>query len=272
MQISVIIPTFNRAHTLKRALDSVLAQQYLPAEIIVVDDGSEDETQSLLEGYPNIVKFKQASNLGVSAARNTGIAEAKYLWLAFLDSDDEWLPEKLEKQVEAAEHYPEISIFHTDEIWIRNGKRVNAMKKHAKPDGWVYSASLPLCCVSPSSVLLHRKVLEQCGGFDTDFPACEDYDLWLRLFNQFPVKLIDEQLLVKYGGHKDQLSHQHWGMDRFRVKALDKILKSHALKGENRALTVQMLQEKCHILINGAEKRGHTELAEQYTALASRYA
>ena len=271
MIISVIIPTFNRAHTLARALDSVLAQIYLPKEIIVVDDGSNDETGVLLEKYPVIKYVKLAENSGVSHARNVGIEKASGDWIALLDSDDAWLPVKLAKQVAAVKQAPGVKIFHTDEIWIRNGTRVNPKIKHAKPDGWVYEASLALCCVSPSSVLMHRSVFEQCGLFDENLPACEDYDLWLRLFSRYPVKLINEPLLIKYGGHADQLSHQHWGMDRFRVRALARMLDTADLNKQDRRLTIAMLQRKCDILVTGAQKRGQVDSVDKYQTMAKHY-
>ena len=206
MKISVIIPCYNRAHTLSRALESVLGQTRQADQIIVVDDASTDETKALLSCYPMVETLFLSHNQGVSAARNAGLKHASHEWIALLDSDDEWLAEKLQRQVEAIAFNPDIRIFHTDEVWIRNGKRVNAMNKHAKPDGHAYQASLALCCVSPSSILMHRSVLDECGVFDESLPACEDYDLWLRLFHRYPVRLIDEALLIKYGGHEDQLS------------------------------------------------------------------
>jgi len=272
MNISVIIPTFNRAHSLPRTLDSVLAQSHPAFEVIVVDDASTDSTADLLDTYEHVKCVTFTQNQGVSAARNAGIRQASGEWIALLDSDDSWAIDKLARQVAAANREPEILIFHTDEIWIRNGVRVNPMGKHAKPDGWVYEASLALCCVSPSSILLHRSVLQQCGMFDESLPACEDYDLWLRLFSRFPVRLIDEMLVTKHGGHADQLSRQHWGMDRFRIKALSKILDGQNLNEHQQALTVDMLQQKCKVLINGARKRGNLARIQEYQSLAGRYA
>jgi glycosyltransferase involved in cell wall biosynthesis len=272
MKISVIVPTFNRAHTLRRALDSIVAQSYPACEVIVIDDASTDETAELLSDYEGVQNVKLTTNRGVSVARNVGIGLARGEWIALLDSDDSWAPEKLAMQVAAAEREPQIRIFHTDEIWIRNGTRVNPMKKHGKPDGWVYEASLALCCVSPSSVLMHRSVFERCGVFDESLPACEDYDLWLRLFNRYPVRLIDEPLVTRYGGHADQLSRLHWGMDRFRVKALSKILDGDRLDTRARTLTSTMLRRKCEILIKGARKRGKLDSVERYQSLARRYA
>ncbi len=272
MNISVIIPTFNRAHSLPRTLDSVLAQSHPAFEVIVVDDASTDSTADLLDTYERVKCVTFTQNQGVSAARNAGIRQASGEWIALLDSDDSWAVDKLARQVAAVNREPEILIFHTDEMWIRNGVRVNPMGKHAKPDGWVYEASLALCCVSPSSILLHRSVLQQCGMFDESLPACEDYDLWLRLFSRFPVRLIDEMLVTKHGGHADQLSRQYWGMDRFRIKALSKILDGQNLNEHQQALTVDMLQQKCKVLINGARKRGNLARIQEYQSLAGRYA
>ena len=271
MKISVIIPCYNRAHTLSRALDSVLAQTHRADQIIVVDDASSDDTRTLLSRYPRIDTLFLAQNQGVSAARNAGLEQAKHEWIALLDSDDEWLPEKLARQVDAIVCNPQTRIFHTNEIWIRHGKRVNAMNKHAKPDGHVYRDSLALCCVSPSSILMHRSVLDECGVFDESLPACEDYDLWLRLFHRYPVRLIDQALLIKYGGHDDQLSRQFWGMDRFRIRALMKMLDMQVLSVEDDALTRAMLRKKCRVMIKGAKKRGNTERETKYATYIEHY-
>jgi len=272
MKISVIIPSYNRAHTLARALDSVLAQRYAAQQIIVVDDASVDDTSALLNAYSTVDRVCHSRNKGVSAARNTGLAQAQHPWIAFLDSDDAWLPDKLLRQHQAWLREPDMCLFHTDEIWIRNGRRVNAMNKHAKPDGRVYQASLALCCVSPSSVLLHRSVLDSVGLFDENLPACEDYDLWLRLFNRYPIRLVDQALLEKYGGHADQLSHKYWGMDRFRILSLMKMLDSGLLDEQDTEATRAMLLKKCRVMINGAGKREKWHRVEKYSEIAAEYA
>ncbi len=178
--ISVIIPTYNRAHTLSRALDSVLAQTHPADEVIVIDDGSTDSTVELLQNsYPNVTLIQQ-QNRGVSAARNSGIRASHSEWVALLDSDDEWLPDKLNKQLALVSQQPEYKIIHSDEIWIRYGVRVNQMKKHIKKGGWIFQDCLPLCAISPSAVMIHRSVFDDVGLFDESLPACEDYDLWLR--------------------------------------------------------------------------------------------
>lgn len=263
MKISVIIPTWNRAHTLARALDSVRQQTRPAAEILVIDDGSTDNTAALMAEYPDVVYLRQP-NAGVSHARNTGIAAARNDWLALLDSDDEWHPQKLERQVRALQPQPDYRLCHTDEIWVRNGKRVNPMNKHAKRGGWIFQHCLPLCAISPSSVLLHRGLFDDTGPFDETLPACEDYDLWLRITAKYPVLYLDEPLITKYGGHADQLSRQHWGMDRFRIDALEKIIHHGELNPANRRAALEMLDQKLNILLAGARKRGNHEILQCY--------
>lgn len=272
MDISVIIPTYNRAHTLKRALDSVLQQTLQPREILVVDDASTDATAEVLQPYLERIELvRLARNRGVSHARNVGIRRSCGEWIALLDSDDAWLPQKLERQATLASMDPTTRAVHADERWIRDGHRVNPKQRHRKPRGRVYRQCLPLCCVSPSAVVLHREVFERCGGFDESLPACEDYDLWLRVFSRYDLALVDEPMVVKYGGHEDQLSRRFWGMDRFRVRALAKMLDSNELEPEERELTRQMLHAKCRVLINGAIKRGNSELAGRCRRLLEKY-
>ncbi len=271
MEISVVIPTYNRIGVLPRAIDSVLAQTFPAKEILVIDDGSNDETASIIgESYPQIRLIRQ-NNLGVSAARNSGIREAQCEWIALLDSDDEWRPEKLMKQARAPGLSTQFQVCHTDEIWIRRGLRVNPMKKHAKPDGWIFSQCLPLCCVSPSSVMIHSDVFQQAGVFDEELPVCEDYDMWLRIFSRYPVLLVAENLLCKYGGHDDQLSRKLWGMDRFRVKALVNLLEADTLNAEQESQTREMLIGKIEILMNGFRKRQNYEEWHRYHKLKMKW-
>jgi glycosyltransferase involved in cell wall biosynthesis len=271
MRISVIIPTFNRIETLPRALDSVLSQTRPADEVIVVDDGSTDGSGELVERkYPQCRLISQ-SNSGVSSARNLGITAAIGTWIALLDSDDAWHPKKLEKQADALDQSRHLRICHTEEIWIRNGKRVNAMKKHAKSGGKIFQRCLPLCVISPSAVLLHRTLFNDYGLFDETLPACEDYDLWLRLCAHEEVCFLPEPLTIKYGGHEDQLSHKHWGMDRFRVQALEKLVASDELSESDQAASLRTLVEKCSILSQGATKRGNLERANHYHRLRQLY-
>jgi len=278
MLLSVIIPTYNRAQLLPRAIESVLCQPLfsdpLRAELIVVDDGSSDDTELIITNqYPQIHYLKQ-NNKGVSAARNLGLEKAKGEWIALLDSDDEWLPDKLQRQL-ALLQSSQLDVCHTEEIWIRNDVRVNQMNKHKKAGGAIFEHCLPLCAMSPSSIIIHQRVFEHIGFFDESLPACEDYDLWLRLSAHYKVAYVEEPCIKKYGGHDDQLSRAFWGMDRFRVLALENLLLQDkpelALNAEQRAQALTMLNKKNNILLNGARKHGNALLQEQCQARLERF-
>lgn len=268
--VGVVIPTFDRAHTLARALDSVFAQTLPAQQVIVVDDGSTDSTADLVAGYPGVSYLRQ-ENCGVSAARNLGIRHCGCDWIALLDSDDEWLPEKLRVQFEALAENPGYRLIHCDEIWIRNGRRVNPGDRHRKRGGWIFEYCLPLCVISPSAAVIERSLLIEAGGFNEQLPACEDYDLWLRICSRFPVLYVDRPLLRKYGGHDDQLSRRHWGMDRFRVQALRDLLAAGSLSESDRQAALASLREKCWILVSGARKRGNSDIVAQYEALLAQF-
>lgn len=272
LPVSVIVPTHNRARLIGRALRSIQAQTAGVLEIIVVDDGSTDGTGELIRTEFPAVRYLQQAQAGVSAARNRGIDAARGTWIALLDSDDEWLPAKIARQWSRLAAEPELRVCHTDEMWIRNGVRVNAMKKHAKRGGWIFRQCLPLCAMSPSSILIHHEVFDRIGFFDEALPACEDYDLWLRITARFPVQFVAEPLIRKYGGHEDQLSRRHWGMDRFRIQALEKVLASGVLNDEDRAAAAATCAAKAALFAQGALKRGNIEIARHYRQISERHA
>ena len=266
MKISVVIPTYNRITLLPRAIDSVLSQNVSNIEVLVVDDGSSDDTeQHIINQYPEVTYIKQA-NLGVSAARNSAIKQAKGEWIALLDSDDEWLEGKLIAQLNKL-NQTGLKVCHTQETWIRNGVRVNQMDKHKKIGGFIFKNCLPLCAMSPSSIMIHRDVFEDVGLFDESLPACEDYDLWLRITALYEVAYLEQACIRKYGGHEDQLSRQHWGMDRFRVIALDKLLRNakyvQSLSKQNTDAALEMLLKKLKILLKGAIKHNNQHLINE---------
>jgi glycosyltransferase involved in cell wall biosynthesis len=267
-QVSVIIPTHNRRALVCEAVASVLAQRGVAPEVVVVDDGSTDGTAAALDVFGAAVRSLHQPRLGVSSARNAGARVATGEWLAFLDSDDLWRPDKLVRQLAYHARRPALRASQTGEIWIRNGARVNPCRHHQKPDGDIFAASLARCAVSPSAVLLRRDLFDTLGGFDEALAVCEDYDLWLRLGVRDPVGLLDEPLVIKRGGHSDQLSRRHWGMDRFRVAALAKLLAGHDLDAQRRAQVVATLQRKCGVLARGAQRRGRLDDAERYLTLA----
>ncbi len=258
--ISIIIPTYNRVGRLTAAIESVLEQTDECWELIVVDDGSTDDSERVVGGFkdPRICYIKQ-ENKGVSAARNAGIRNAHGMLIAFLDSDDRWDPRKLEVQLGYLESHPDIHICQTEEMWIRNGRRVNPMKKHAKPSGWIFTSCLPLCVVSPSAVMLRREVFDTVGLFDEALPACEDYDFWLRASLHYEIITLPDALTIKVGGHDDQLSRQ-WGLDRFRIASLEKLLTNPALPDVFRPLVEEQISMRSTIFNNGARKRGRARL------------
>jgi len=265
--VSVIIPTYNRAWSLKKAIDSVLEQDYKNFELIVVDDGSTDDTEALVSEYAKSVKFVQQPNLGVSAARNKGISISSGSLISFLDSDDYWEPKKLSTQVEFFNANPDALICQTEETWIRNGKRVNPKQKHKKQSGMIFIPSLALCLVSPSAVMMRKILFAKVDVFDESLPACEDYDLWLRITCRYPVHLIDTPLIVKNGGHEDQLSSTT-GLDKYRIYALKKILKSDFLTESQYQAAETMLKKKCRLYADGCMKHGRKTVATYYYRLA----
>jgi len=270
-KVSVIIPTYNRAAYLAEALNSVLSQTYKDFELIVIDDGSTDNTKEIVKKFSGEIRYFYQKNQGVSAARNVGIINSNGEFVSFLDSDDLWEKKKLERQIDFFDKNKEAKVCYTDEVWIRKGKRVNQMKKHAKYSGDVFKKSLPLCIISASSVMIKREVLNIVGLFDESLLVCEDYDLWLRISKDFPVYFIPEKLIIKRGGHEDQLSRKYWGMDRFRVKVLEKLLSNGKLSLEQKNATLNELKRKCEILSKGCFKRGKVEEGEGYAEIPLKY-
>ena len=270
-KVSVIVPTYNRADRLERALNSIVSQTYQDFELIVVDDGSTDKTSKLMKSFPKAQYLYIKKNSGVSKARNVGLAFAKGELICFLDSDDLWKEKKIQIQSLWLENNKDSQICYTDEIWVRNGVRVNPMNRHRKYSGDIFRHCLGLCIVSPSSVMIRAKLFDEIGNFDESLPACEDYDLWLRIAVKYAFHFIEEPLIIKYGGHSDQLSRKYWGMDRFRVVALKKLLDQNSLDKEKLKLTRSMFLEKCSILIKGFEKRGKKEDEFFYRELVNKY-
>ena len=270
-KVSVIIPTYNRGEVVLRALRSVFAQDHAVDQVIVVDDGSTDDTIERVErNFPEVELIVQ-TNHGVSHARNRGIERARNEWLAFLDSDDEWLPGKITAQLAAIMSDGISRVCHSDEIWVRNGRRVNPMNKHRKYGGDIFLHCLPRCVMSPSSVVLHRSVVEELGGFDETLPVCEDYELWLRIACQTTVLYVPEKLLIKYGGHKDQLSRSSWGMDRYRIQALEKLLLSEVLSETQSQKAIAEMLRKIEIYVAGAGRRHRWQEVQRYAQKRAYY-
>ena len=261
--ISVVIPTFNRLIYLERAIKSVLNQTISVNEIIIVDDGSDDGTSEFIHSnYPNL-KYIFQSNSGVSAARNTGIKAASSNWIAFLDSDDAWVTNKIQKQITELELNPEMNFCHSNEIWIRNGKEIKQKNTHKKFGGFIFDKCLDKCRISPSTVICRKSLLIKLNGFDEDLAICEDYDLWLRITSNNPVIYIEKPLIIKYGGHQDQLSRNSEGIESYHIKSLEKLLKQD-FHSEHRIAMENMLINKLKIYANGAKKRGRVNIYNKF--------
>ena len=258
MKVSVIIPTFNRFNLISRAIDSVLSQTIKPFEIIVVDDGSSDNTSTFIKNNYKSVKLIKQNNLGVSKARNVGIKNSSGDWIALLDSDDEWEKNKLEVQIKSLSEYDYYSVCHTNEIWIRNGIRVNQKKRHQKYGGDIFDKCLDICRISPSSIMFKKNIIDEVGWFDEGLPICEDYDLWLRITANFKILFIDKPLIIKYGGHSDQLSKSVNGIEAYRIKSLENLLSNTKLIKDYKLLTIKMLITKLGIYKKGLLKRHKT--------------
>jgi len=276
--VSAIIVTYNRADFLESAIESVLAQTYFQKkpdgwELLVVDDGSTDGTRELVERYCKQNKnlsYHHKEHRGVSAARNLGLNLARGEYIGFLDSDDLWLKDKVQAQLTYLRTFPEAMFCLTEEIWIRQGRRVNQGKKHQKHSGRILDKVLPICLLSLSSAMFRRRLFDEIGHFDESLPVCEDYDLGLRIALRYPYHFLPKPLVVKRGGHQNQLSRKYWGMDRWRIKALEKIL-GPGLTPENEELVKKQIQKKCSVLISGFLKRGKPEEAEYYQKLRDKY-
>jgi len=269
---SIIIPTFNRCNFLKNAIRSVLLQTKTDFELIIIDDGSTDSTATMIKTFEDKrLVYVHQQHQGVSSARNHGITLARAKFIAFLDSDDCFIPDKLQITLDYINRYPNIQIFHTEEIWYRNQKLLNQKKIHKKPDGLVFDNALKLCCIGMSTTVVNKELFNNIGYFDQTMMACEDYDLWLRASIVYPFKLIPHALTIKHGGHTDQLSHQYPAMDTLRIYAIDKLLKNADLTKTQRTSAISHLKQKCIIYINGAKKREKTEQVKKYTDLLNSY-
>lgn len=269
---SVIIPTYNREKFLKKAINSVLLQTVNNFELIIIDDGSTDQTKDLIRSIADHrLKYVFQKHKGVSSARNKGVQTAQGEFIFFLDSDDWFKPNKLEITFNYIKRYPDYKIFHTEETWYRNQELLNQKKVHRKPTGYVFKKALKICCISISTAAIKKDVFQEIGMFDENLNACEDYDFWLRATAKYKVKLIPEFLTEKEGGHADQLSKKYEAMDVFRIYAIKKILTSNTLNTKQTFQAIKELQRRCLIYIKGAEKRKKITEVKYYKNLINNF-
>jgi glycosyltransferase involved in cell wall biosynthesis len=272
--LSIIIPTYNRKKLIMRAIDSVFQQSLDCWEMVVVDDASQDATETLdvFSGNNSKLSYTRFDlHRGVSAARNMGVSKAAGQWICFLDSDDQWHRNKLKKQIAWIETHASFRICQTQEIWMRNGVRVNPPKTHQKIQGVQFKESLERCMITPSSVMMEKTMFWEAGGFNETLPVCEDYDLWLRITPDHPIGLVDEPLLTRFGGHPDQLSGSVMGLDRFRIRSILDLLAGSKLTEAQRMQALGVLVKKAFIVADGYKKRGNIEEYEQYRRIARYY-
>jgi glycosyltransferase involved in cell wall biosynthesis len=266
--VSVIIPTYNRCAMLLEAIDSVHAQSIREFELIVVDDGSTDGTAEELTRFDKRIRFERIDHHGPAAARNRGVALARAPLIAFLDSDDLWSSTKLEGQLAFMSANPDCAISQTNEIWIRNGRRVNPGVRHRKRGGDIFIDSLRTCLISMSATMMRADLFRSRGGFDETMVAAEDYDLWLRILIDHEAGLLDQPLVTRRGGHPDQTSATTPAIDRFRILALTKLLANDRLSQARRIAVVEVLAEKCRIYAGGLARRGRLDQARLYERIA----
>lgn len=279
-QVSVIVPSYNRRAMLVEALASVRTQREVRFELIIVDDGSDDGTwNDLLRGESARqvermpagceLQLIRTARRGPAAARNRGVAQAHAPLIAFLDSDDLWMPNKLARQLAHLRSAPELRIAQCQEQWLRDGRRVNPGARHRKRAGNFFAASLLTCLISPSAVIMNSDLFRSAGGFDEAMTACEDYDLWLRILMDHPVGLLDEELVIRRAGHPGQLSATTPALDRFRIHSLAKMLRRSDLPLSYRREIVGVLSAKCAIFARGVHRRGRDNEASAYDEFAA---
>lgn len=262
------MPVYNRAWSLERAIDSVLSQSFADFELLVVDDGSTDGSARIVQKYDDKrIRYFYQQHRGVSAARNSGLAVSRGRFIALLDSDDWWFPEKLERQVKFMLEGGWV-LSQTNEIWIRKNKRVNPAVKHMKPSGWIFEPALDLCLISPSCSMFSSHIVEEFGYFREDLPACEDYEFWLRILTRYPAGLLPVSLVAKTGGHADQLSNSIIGLDLYRVYALVGLLERD-ITPEQRKSVLCVLKKKAEVYAVGCLKRDKPEEAERIQQMLS---
>lgn len=202
-RVSIILPTYNRAYCINRAVDSVLCQTWQGWELIVVDDGSADNTEEIMAAYAasdeRVRYCRQPRNSGVSAARNEGIRQARYEYIAFQDSDDVWHADKLEKQMCVFEENPEIGLVYCAMQGTRQDGSTVRIPDAAMDErllrGNLYGLLLQGNVIDAPTAVMRKSCLEKCGGFDKSLSCLEDWELFLRIAGEYEIGYVDEALV-----------------------------------------------------------------------------
>ncbi len=267
--VSVVIPHYRRYEMLSEAIKSVVAQSYGCWEIIVVDDGSpEEEWSNWLSinkkeltglGQDTKISYFGMNHCGLAGVvRNFGVEQAKGEYIAFLDSDDLWLPTKLESQINYLNSHPEFEWVHAREIWDRAGKVISQSKQRHAHEGDIFNDALVKCIIGPSTLILKKELFKRMGGFSKEFEIAEDYEFWLRILAYCPVGYVDEPLVVKRAGDWQQLSSKYDQITPFHLKGLESFLawsESDTLLVQKREAAKKEYQHKIEIYIKGCLKR-----------------
>ncbi len=227
-KVSVVIPTYNYGRFIAEAIGGALGQTLEPIEIIVVDDGSTDDTEKVVREFGDRVRYIRQENAGVCAARNRGVAESSGEYIAFLDADDIWLPEKLEKQIAKFAEDRDIGLVHCG-MREFDGETGDTIQLHL--DGGEGSVANDLLLwekpgvnVSGTVIVVTREAFEKSGGFDTEMKVGEDWDFCYRVAREYKVGFVQESL-VDYRSHSASahrnVAEMERGMTRFYKKAFD---------------------------------------------------
>lgn len=229
--VSVVIPVYNAEKHLEETLASVFAQTYPHIEIVAVDDGSKDRSIQILEQYPGRIHVVKQTNAGAAVARNRGVQEAKGKWVAFLDADDLWTPDKVQRQLEACSGY---AWSHTDSVFVggvNDGRKDSDFTK--KHQGQILEQLICSNFIGTSTLMIQRQVFLDAGGFDESLRSIQDWELWIRIARQHPIGFVDAPLM-KYRVHAVSASRSTRKTLPNHLKVIDKVF---AIGGPAEALS-----------------------------------
>jgi glycosyltransferase involved in cell wall biosynthesis len=254
--VDIVIPAFNRPQLLEEAIASIRAQSFCNWRLFIVDDATPTALpETLKHNDARITLLRLQKNHGPAYARNYGAERGSAPLIAFLDSDDLWHPEKLSKALQAFERDPTLQWWHSNELWLRDGKPAKQKAIHQKQGGQFFERALERCLISPSAVVLRRSFFSAEKGFAPAFRLCEDYELWLRLLLLSPVGYSEEPLTIKRAGDWPQLSSAR-ELDRYRVLAMHRVwrLKGRWMPANWQSALLKECEKRCELLLQGARK------------------